>query len=193
MFNILPFQLILDFMKLYPDIRVEWCEYPNEDVKEMIRASRLDYGFVVGDGEGEEMNSRKLAGCEVLLLVYEGHLFYEKTQVTVEMLEAENVILMNEHYRMYHDFVGACQVRGFAPRIIAKTADGTVLYKLCSQKIGLALIPGFLLNEFKMEAVHAVPFEEHMHWNVYGVCKKAIEKHTAVKIFEQFLHDKIDE
>ncbi len=35
---------------------------------------------------------------------------------------AKKLILMNEYFHMYHDFLEACEVRGFKP-VAAKTAD----------------------------------------------------------------------
>ncbi|MFQ7551110.1 MAG: hypothetical protein ACLRMZ_13330 [Blautia marasmi] len=65
--------MILNFMRDNPNIRVEWNEYSNEEVKALLEDSMLEYGFIVGRHEGEEMIQRKLDGREVLLLVYEGH------------------------------------------------------------------------------------------------------------------------
>ena len=48
-FNLLPFELILNFTRCcIPDITVEWCRYANEEVQEMLETSRLEYGFIVG-------------------------------------------------------------------------------------------------------------------------------------------------
>ena len=190
-FNVLPFELILNFMRENPDIRVEWNEYSNEEVKSMLEDSRLEYGFIVGKHEGDDMIQRKLDGREILLLVYEGHPLYEKESVNVEMLREENMILMNEHFHMYHDFASICCAKGFTPNIIAKTSDGAVLYKLCRQKIGLAVIPEFMLEDFRMEHMRAIPFEEHMTWEVFGVYKEDTKNYETIQQFDCFLKQKV--
>ena len=68
-FNVLPFQLILNFIEENPNIRAEWNEYSNEEVKAMLEDSKLEYGFIVGRHEGEGMIQHKLEGREILLLV----------------------------------------------------------------------------------------------------------------------------
>ena len=190
-FNVLPFELILNFMRENPHIRVEWNEYSNEEVKSMLEDSRLEYGFIVGKHEGDDMIQRKLDGREILLLVYEGHPLYEKESVNVEMLREENMILMNEHFHMYHDFASICCAKGFTPNIIAKTSDGAVLYKLCRQKIGLAVIPEFMLEDFRMEHMRAIPFEEHMTWEVFGVYKEDTKNYETRQQFDCFLKQKV--
>ena len=190
-FNVLPFELILNFMRENPHIRVEWNEYSNEEVKSMLEDSRLEYGFIVGKHEGDDMIQRKLDGREILLLVFEGHPLYEKESVNVEMLREENMILMNEHFHMYHDFASICCAKGFTPNIIAKTSDGAVLYKLCRQKIGLAVIPEFMLEDFRMEHMRAIPFEEHMTWEVFGVYKEDTKNYETIQQFDCFLKQKV--
>ena len=190
-FNVLPFELILNFMRENPHIRVEWNEYSNEEVKSMLEDSRLEYGFIVGKHEGDDMIQRKLDGREILLPVFEGHPLYEKESVNVEMLREENMILMNEHFHMYHDFASICCAKGFTPNIIAKTSDGAVLYKLCRQKIGLAVIPEFMLEDFRMEHMRAIPFEEHMTWEVFGVYKEDTKNYETIQQFDCFLKQKV--
>ena len=190
-FNVLPFELILNFMRENPHIRVEWNEYSNEEVKSMLEDSRLEYGFIVGKHEGDDMIQRKLDGREILLLVYEGHPLYEKESLNVEMLREENMILMNEHFHMYHDFASICCAKGFTPNIIAKTSDGAVLNKLCRQKIGLAVIPEFMLEDFRMEHMRAIPFEEHMTWEVFGVYKEDTKNYETIQQFDCFLKQKV--
>ena len=186
-FNAIPFQLILNFMESRPDIRVEWCEYSNQEVKELLGASRIEYGFIVGECGAEAVIQKKLASRDVLLLVYEGHPLFDCKQVSIDMLRDENLILMNEHFHMFHDFCKACQVRGFLPRIAAKTADGPFLYKLCAQKIGLAVIPDFMVDDFKMEHMRAVPFAEKLTWEVYGVYRENNRNYETITAFDAYL------
>ena len=190
-FNVLPFQLILNFIEENPNIRAEWNEYSNEEVKAMLEDSKLEYGFIVGRHEGEGMIQHKLEGREILLLVYEGHPLYEKEKVNAELLRDENMILMNEHFHMFHDFTAVCRAKGFSPNITAKTSDGAVLYKLCRQKVGLAVIPEFMLEDFRMEHMRAIPFEEHLTWDVFGVYKEDTKNYETIRRFDSFLKQKV--
>ncbi len=44
-FNVIPFKLIQDFIEENTPVKVEWCEYANSEVKAMIDASEIEYGF----------------------------------------------------------------------------------------------------------------------------------------------------
>ena len=79
--------------------------------------------------------------------------------------------------------------RGFVPDIAAKTADGAGLYRLCSQKVGLAVVPEFFRDEFRMEGVRAIPFEEHFLWEVYGVCRRETAGYENIRLFDRYLKE----
>ncbi len=76
----------------------------------------------------------------------------------MEQLSGEPLLLMNESFRLYHDFTACCALRGIEPNIVAKTADGAGLYRLCSQKVGLAVAPEFFREEFQMRGMKLLPF-----------------------------------
>ncbi|WP_054740231.1 hypothetical protein [Cellulosilyticum ruminicola] len=44
-FNVMPFEQLQIFMKKNSQIKVELCEYSNEEVKQLLLASMLEYGF----------------------------------------------------------------------------------------------------------------------------------------------------
>ena len=88
-FNVLSFPVIQRFIDENPEISVEWCEYSNQEVKERLKDSTIEYGFVVGAWKEDGVKNRRLAGCRVCLLVYEGHPFYDLEEVTIDMVRGE--------------------------------------------------------------------------------------------------------
>lgn len=186
-FNVLSFPLIQEFIEENSAISVEWCEYSNQEVKERLADSTIEYGFIVGDWREPGVVNKKLSGCGICLLVYEGHPFYENNEVTIDMVRGENLILMNEYFHMYHDFLETCKVRGFTPDIAAKTADANFQYQLCRQKVGLAVVPDFVSEHFRMDGMKAIPFAEQLQWEVYGVYKENNGCYSVIRKLEDFL------
>lgn len=186
-FHVLPFKVIERFITDNLSIQVEWCEYSNAEVKQLLVESKIDYGFIVGDWEEENMQKRKIASTPLYLLMYKDHPYWDYEAVNLDLLREEKLLLLNEHFNMFHDFKKACQMRGFVPHIVAKTADVSSLYKLCRQKIGVAVITGFVLNDFNMTNLKAIPFEEAMCWEVYGTYKKEHQHYAVIEKFEEFL------
>ena len=186
-FNVLSLPGLLNFTKDHPDIQMTWGEYPNPEVWSQMESSRLDYGFVVGMHKAPEFEQRLLASCRVLLLVYKGHPLYHASRVSLDELAGEKIIIMNELFHIYHDFTGACQARGFMPDIVAKTADGKLLNRLCRQKVGLAVIPEFMLEDTDMSDMHGIAFCEGLSWDVYGVYKKDNAGLYTIRLLNEYL------
>lgn len=188
-FNVIPLSLIQNFTRDNSQIRVEWCEYSNQEVLERVQDSRLEYGFMVGACEDDQMVQEKLVSREVKLLVYEGHPLYERKRISVEELKGLEIVTLNEHFHMYHDFQSLCREKGFAPDIAAKTADSMFLCKLCRQKAGLALVPDFALEGLEMGSMRAVSFEESFDWDVWGVYKEGNRNYDTIRRFDRYLKE----
>ena len=183
--------MILEFGEAHPELRLEWREYPNEQVKTKLLNSEIEYGFVIGEwGEGAA-RVRKITGCRICLLVYQGHPLYGQEQVNLRQLEGEPLLLMNESFHLYHDFMSLCAVQGVRPNVVAKTADGAGLYRLCSRKVGLAVAPEFFREEFSMDRVRALPFEEGLQWEVYGACMRETEGYENIRMFDRYLRGRL--
>lgn len=192
-FNVLPFEHIQEFMKHNSQLQVELCEYTNEEVKKLLLASKLEYGFIIGEWENERIEMQKQASRKVQLIVYEGHPLWQEESVTIDQLENEPLILLNEHFTMYHDLKRSCQVRGFEPRIIAKTADINFQHKLCRKKMGLAFLPDFITDDFDMIGLKAIPFKEELKWEVFGAYEKDYAHYEVIQMFRSFLEKYRDE
>lgn len=189
-FNVLSLPGLIEFSSRHSDISITWGEYPNPEVWQQLENSSLEYGFVVGNDHVTGFKRCLLARKPVLLLIYKGHRLYDKNIVSIEDLVGEKMIVMNEHFHIYHDFTGACQARGFMPDIVAKTADGKLLNRLCRQKVGLAVIPEFMLEDMDLGDMHAIPFKEKMTWDVYGVYKKENAGLYTIRLLNEYLSGK---
>lgn len=185
--NVLSLPGLLDFMECHGDIQMTWGEYSNPEVWQQLENGNLEYGFVVGGEEKNSFERQLIARRRVLLLVFKDHPLYDAGEVSLDRLAGEKLIIMNEHFNIYHDFTDACQARGFMPDIVAKTADGKLLNRLCSQRIGLAVIPDFMLEDTDIGDMHAIGFCEKLTWSVYGVYKKGLKDLKGIRLLNDYL------
>lgn len=186
-FHLIPLKLINQFIEENKNLQVEWCEYVNEEVKDLLKSSQIEYGFLVGGWEGDKVIQRKLVSCGISLLVYEGHSLYEKESVSIRDLQGKDILTMNNHFHMYTDIMNICRVNGIELNIVAKTADVSFLHKLCTQKNGVAIIPDFCVEQFKMSHLRAIPFEEKLSWDVYGAYIKKHDGYDVIRKFDTYL------
>lgn len=190
-FNVVSFQTLLDFAAGRPGLDLEYGEYSNQEVIEMLLDSRLDFGLIVGDWKEPYAVTLQVGSCPVCLLVYRGHPLYGKKKVTIDMLREEALITMSEKFRLFHDFSDACQERGFTPKILARTADANLQYKLCSQRLGLAVAPAFMADNFSMKGLRAIPFEEDLQWRVYIAYMRNRVDLPVIQALSEYLDDRL--
>lgn len=169
----LPLDLINSFKKKHPEIDVEWVEYSNEAVKDKLNNSEIDYGFTIGVSANSNFTQKLIRSIPIVILSFAGHHYYDLPKISLDMLKDEPVIIMNEHFQMYHDFIKACRLQGFFPNIAVRTADAGTLIGLCVQGAGLGISPDFsdkkLIHSvlsFPPE-IHVLQIEGSPMWDIY--------------------------
>lgn len=181
--KVLALDKLFQWMDAHPEWEVSWSECENEKVLTQLKEGALDYGFVTSKTESASLQQTVAANIPLVVLVYEGHPFWELNQVNIEMLREQELVVMNEQFHIYYDFMQMCQIQGFEPRIRAKTMDGETLYQLCKQKIGLAVCPAF--SQTVYEGLKAIPFEEEYSWNIYETWNKARNRTKSMELFQR--------
>lgn len=187
--QLFPLNILLQFIDNHREIQVHWWEYSNQLLIRKILSSEIDYGFVVGNAHNHDLTQKLRCVCPVVLLVYEGHPFYEENIISLDMLRNEKLILMNESFQIYHDFTDACRIHGFKPDVIAKTMDGGTLYRLCTEKIGLAVTPHFPHQNY--QHVKAIPLSGNYTWEIYGSFRKDYNVGSELALLETFLDEQL--
>lgn len=185
--NALSFQLILDFIKTNTDIEVEWAEYANDKVKEMITCYKADVGIVVGKSNQEQLVEQLIASREIVLTVYEGHPYYERSEISIADLKDEKILILNEEFRVYHEFNNGCIENGFRPLIVAKTVDSHFLYKLCKLKVGIGVLIDFSTEDFNLKGVKVIPLKEKIMWDIYRISNIQNQDFSTIHQFQSYL------
>lgn len=184
--NALSLQFLLQFMESNPEIDVSWKEDSNEEVKEAVENHMADVGLVVGRTELPEIREELLASRQVILLVYESHPFFDRSEIGIQELKEEKILLLNEQYQIYHSFYNVCQEAGFEPDVVCKTSDTHFLFRLCKQKMGLGVLMDFSIHDFNMEGVRAVSLQEAIRWDIYQIFHEDCSGYRNIRAFCQF-------
>lgn len=182
--KVIAFDKLYEFINNHSRFKIDWCECENEKVILQLQNGTLDYGFVTSNTKSPDIEQTVLASVPIVLLVYQGHPFWNLEYVSIEMLENQDMVMMNEQFHIYYDFVQMCHINGFEPRIRAKTMDGDTLYRLCKQKFGIAVCPAF--SQTTYQGLKAIPFKEPYYWKIYGTWLKKNNNQKVIQIFKQF-------
>ena len=157
------------FMEENHEILGSWSEYENAKVINQVLNDEISFGFVVGKPTDNNLISTLVLSVDLVVYVYKDHKFWNKDILEIKDLRDENLILMNEKHRIYHDVVNACHLCDFKPNVIATVEEGEAMYKLVKNKIGIGISPRFLKDN---DDIRAVSIKDAYSWDIYGIYRK---------------------
>lgn len=88
-------ELLLDYRKLYPNIKIEVFRNVSERIPAEVLERNLDFGFLSYDPKNPQLQSIELNRDELVLVVPPGHRFVDRRQVTVKELGEEQFVAHN--------------------------------------------------------------------------------------------------
>ncbi len=113
--NVFPLQKLEAYKKRCPTMTIQWEEASNQDVLDKVLKRELDVGFVIGQVGSRELWVKELFRIQLSVLVYEGHPLYGRESLSVQDLQGESLISLNEKFSCYHSLVERCRDFGFVP------------------------------------------------------------------------------
>ena len=173
---------VASFMKENPEILASWYEYENENVIQQVVNDEISFGFVVGKQSLPGVVCEHVKAVDLVVYVYNGHRFWNESQIELKDLKDEKIISMNEKYHVYHDIVNACHLNGFVPNIVAKVDEGESLYLLAKNRAGLGISPRFFPET---DEIKVLTIKDAYTWNVYGIYREdSADKDLANKFLQ---------
>ncbi len=185
--NVFPFQQLDQFKSENPDIHLQWEELENQEVMDRILRRVVDVGFVIGSIQQEGLYAREVYQSGMDALVYEGHPFYDREQLSVDDLRDEPLIILNERYSCYHSFLSRCKDFGFIPLIHIKLMESQLIYRFCREKLGIGIDTNIHKQDISMEHLHRVKLYDAFSWKISIVCREDRKKEKLIKkLLDQF-------
>ncbi len=77
----------------------------------------INVGFIIGTNSYAELTTTTVYTGKMNALVYEGHPFYDCSQLSIEDLKDQPLITLNNKYSSFHSLIQRCGDFGFSPDI----------------------------------------------------------------------------
>lgn len=185
--NAIPLEALNSFREENPDLTVCLEEGLNDEIREKIIGSKLDVAFVVGKTGHDDVIEKKIMTKQLSVLVYEGHPLYGKDPVSIEDLENEPLITLNEKFNSYHTLQQVCRDHGFAPNIVVKTMESRMIQKQCKKRVGLGIDVKFESSDYNLDGIHVASVREEVSWDIYMLYKKENQSYPNIRKFNQYI------
>ncbi|KAB7671290.1 LysR family transcriptional regulator [Bacillus sp. B1-b2] len=143
---ILP-NIIAEFKKKYPDVKVQIFPYTEATILEKIHRNELDFGLIMDKPiHSERIQSLLLKKQEMKIVVYPEHPFTKKKSVTIEDLEKETIVLTEEGctYRAY--LLKQLEKNFIDYRLSMELSSIETIKRAVHNKWGIAFLPTFSIE-----------------------------------------------
>ncbi len=185
--NVFPFHKLERLKKEDPDVHIQWEEAENREVIDKILQQAIDAGFVIGNIGWEDLYAKEVYQCGMDALVYEGHPFYDRDELSIGDLRHEPLLTLNERFYCYHSFVERCRDFGFIPLIRIKTMENQLIYRFCREKMGIGIDTAIHKDDIKMDGLRRIRLKDALPWRISIVCRKDHKKEKMIqKLLDMF-------
>lgn len=164
--NILPLQKLKQLSADFPDTLIQWEELENSAVSEKIVSGSLEAGFLIGSAPQADLTSIPVYHSQMTALVYPGHPFYDAESLSIEDLKGEPLITLNQKYSSFHNLIQRCSDFGFAPDIVIRTMESSLIYRFCKEQAGIGIDAAIHKSPDLLGNLHQIPLRDAIPWRI---------------------------
>lgn len=185
--NVFPFQKLEVLRERLGSIPIRWDEGEKEEIIQSIEKDEYDAGFVIGPVAEQDLWTRELYSKKPDVIVYEGHPFYDRKELSVKELREERLITLNEKFYSYHSFVQRCRDFDFIPQIVIKTMESQLIYRFCREGLGLGIDVDIHQEELNLKGIKRIPLCDAIPWKIFLVIRRdRLEEEELLQVTDVF-------
>ncbi len=186
--NALSPDIIPGFCEAYPNIELVVKTYPDSICEEVVMNENVDLALSIGPINKKNFHSTIIKTQYPCILVNEENPLSEKTAVDFSDLKDEKLIILNEKFHFYHNFINKCKESGFEPNIVFTTSEVITVHKLSHLNKGTGVSVDFITNDISYPNVYSIPFKDPSFvWEICLITKKDRFMSNLVKIFTNYV------
>lgn len=186
--NALSPDIIPGFCEAYPNIELVVKTYPDSICEEVVMNENVDLALSIGPINKKNFHSTIIKTQYPCILVNEENPLSEKTTVDFSDLKDEKLIILNEKFHFYHNFINKCKESGFEPNIVFTTSEVITVHKLSHLNKGTGVSVDFITNDISYPNVYSIPFKDPSFvWEICLITKKNRFVSNLVKLFTNYV------
>ena len=99
-------------------------------------------------------------------IVYSGHPYYDRENLSVRDLQDQPLISMNQKYAGYHNLIQRCSDFGFGPNIVISIMESHLIYRFCQEKAGIGIDADIHGESELPEGLHKIELCDAIPWKI---------------------------
>jgi len=133
--------VIPNIRKQYPDLRLQLAEEKTEDILNMLDQGRLDAGLLALPIEEHGMELEILFEEPFVAAMPASHPLTEKQTISIEDLEGEELLLLEEGHCLRQQALAVCALAGAHERVDFHATSMETLRQMVATNAGVTLMP----------------------------------------------------
>jgi len=133
--------VVPEIRKRFPRLTLRLFEEKTEDVIEMIRQGRLDAGLLALPVDAEQLVSRVLFEEPFVLAVPESHALGKRKSITMDDLEKEELLLLEDGHCLREQALEVCHLAGAHEKLDFHATSMETLRQMVAAGTGITLMP----------------------------------------------------
>lgn len=178
---------ILKFSAEHPEIHLDYMEFPDLYVDQMLEDDNADIGLGIGPVDQDKFDAILLFEEELMLLVRKDHSLAKQDSVSFKDVKDMKFIIESNMFKMHSLFVNQCRKYDFEPNILFNTSGYSLCHKLCAQGKGSSITLRSNCKDMINDGLCAIPFKDQLIWSVYLITKKNSVQNNNVDLLKDYI------
>ena len=133
--------VVPEIRRRFPRLTLRLFEEKTEDVLNMLQQGRLDAGLLALPIEADQLASRVLFEEPFVLAVPESHALSARKTITLEDLEEEELLLLEDGHCLREQALEVCQLAGAHEKLDFHATSMETLRQMVAAGTGITLMP----------------------------------------------------
>lgn len=152
--------LVQEFRARYPGISLAVSEDGALSLEDGVLSGAIELAVTVLPTSHSELAAQEFANADLCLLAPVGTRWLEKSQVSMDELDGEPLVLYTGGFALADRILSACREAGFEAKIAARSGQWDFMAELVAARVGLAFLPRPLCERLSRERFGWIPLVE---------------------------------
>ena len=183
-------RVIIPFERIHPEVSIKIIELPDMGCEDAIKNGDAEVGFCIGPCNPQYFDVQELEARNLCALVNKSNPLSSRDYLTVQDLEGESIAIVNDGFKIHHNFLDYCKKEGVKPDIKLEGGDVVSVHNFARFGQNIAVSVDFLGKDLGFDGVALIPLlAPGLNWTVNSIVSKRGKHSDAAEALIKFTHD----
>ncbi|MDX9871497.1 MAG: LysR family transcriptional regulator [Clostridia bacterium] len=178
--------LLASFQKNYPGVKISFVEEQCDELLDMLHSSKIDAAIIQHAVPSNEFQFFPLISDQMVVVVSDRHPLAHRDSVELKELQDENFIVPPQVSGHFADFIQACRVEGFEPRVLLTCTHVRTIMGLVREELGITAFSSYVAALDIDPSLKILSLSPTINRKIYLAVKATTDVPPTLKVFVKF-------